>query len=146
MTALGRYARRLSGPLLDRIDLICRVEPIPPATLVGDRARAAEASAAVRERVIAARARQHRRLEGADALCNADMDAGLTRRMVPVGGRVVARLLALPEPQLLSGRGFDRVLKVARTIADLDGRERLTSEDVDEALGYRVSALDLMAA
>jgi magnesium chelatase family protein len=74
------------------------------------------------------------------------MDAGLTRRAVPVGGRVAARLLALPQQGLLSGRGFDRVLRVARTIADLDGRERLTSDDVDEALGYRVSALDLLAA
>jgi magnesium chelatase family protein len=144
--ALGRYARRLSGPLIDRVDLICRVEPLPPVRLLEARPADAEPSSAVRRRVLAARARQADRLRGTTALCNADMDAGLTRRVVRLDGAVTARLAAAPAREALSGRGFDRVLRVARTIADLDGRQAVTADDVDEALGYRVGALDLLAA
>jgi magnesium chelatase family protein len=144
--ALGRYARRLSGPLLDRIDLVCRVEPVAPVRLVGNQPSSAERSRAVRERVVAARARQESRLAGSGVSANAEMDARLTRKHVPAGGRVASRLLSLPDRGLLTGRGYDRILRVARTIADLDGRDRVAPEDVDEALGYRVSALDLIAA
>jgi len=144
--ALDRYARRLSGPLVDRVDLVCRVEPLPAAALVASGESGAEPSAVVQERVVAARARQRRRLAGKAALCNAEMDAGLTRRAIPLDAQVVTRLLALPAQAGLSGRGFDRVLRVARTIADLDGRKRVGVDDVDEALGYRVGAVDLAAA
>jgi magnesium chelatase family protein len=143
---MARYARRLSGPLLDRVDLVCQVEPVPPLELVGREARPREGSARVRARVIAARERQRRRLDGTGALCNADMDARLTRRLVPAGPEAVGRMLSLPDPGLLSGRGHDRVLRVARTIADLDGREAVEAADVDEALGYRVHAWGWLAA
>ena len=143
--ALGRYARRLSGPLVDRVDLVCRVEALPPAALVAT-GRAAESSAEVQERVVAARGRQAARLGATGASCNAEMDPRTTRRTIPLDARVVSRLLSLPEQGRLSGRGMDRVLRVARTIADLDGRPRVASDDVDEALGYRLGALDLLAA
>jgi magnesium chelatase family protein len=144
--ALGRYARRLSGPLVDRIDLICRVEALPPVRLLEPQQGRAEPSGAVRRRVVTARERQTGRLSGTPARCNADMDAGLTRRLVPLNGALAARLVTTSHGGPLSGRGFDRVLRVARTIADLDGRARVVVDDLDEALGYRVSALDLLAA
>jgi magnesium chelatase family protein len=142
---LGRYAARLSGPLLDRIDLACRVEAVPPVELVsagGPRT----ASGTVRERVIAARERQRERLGGSGAVCNGDMDGALTRRHVRIDPALRARLLSVRDRALLSGRGHDRVLRVARTIADLDGRKRVRERDVDEALGYRLGGSACLAA
>jgi magnesium chelatase family protein len=144
-TELGRYLRRLSGPLLDRIDLVCQVEQAPALELVGEGARRS-GSAVVRDSVVAARRRQQGRLAGTGALCNGDMDGRLTRREVPLDATLVARLLAARDRLQLSGRGHDRVLRVARTIADLDGREQLTESDVDEALSYRVDGMELAAA
>jgi magnesium chelatase family protein len=74
------------------------------------------------------------------------MDAPTTRRVVPVAAPLARRLLAVPDPGLLSGRGHDRVLRVARTIADLDGRDELATADVDEALAYRLSGFTGAAA
>jgi magnesium chelatase family protein len=74
------------------------------------------------------------------------MDARLTRRLVKVDRRIRGRLLSIPSRATLSGRGHDRVLRVARTIADLDGRAGIRSDDVDEALGYRVAGWDELAA
>ena len=134
---LQRYARRLSGPLIDRIDLVCEVAPVPTVELVGSRAQGAGSSEA-REQVVRARARQRERLRGTAALCNGEMDARLTRRVVPLERRLASRLLGVGDPALLSGRGQDRVLRVARTIADLAGRPRVGVEDLEEALAYRV--------
>ena len=139
-----RYHRRLSGPLLDRIDLICTIALPSREELVGDSARG-EGSAIVRERVVAARDRQARRLAGTGANCNAGMDGPITRRIVRLGaeGRSLLRSTTIGD---FSGRAHDRVLRLARTIADLDGRERVTADDVDEALGYKLSMPELAAA
>ena len=134
---LQRYARRLSGPLIDRIDLVCEVAPVPAVELVGSRPQGAGSSEA-REQVVRARARQRERLRGTAALCNGEMDARLTRRVVPLERRLASRLLGVGDPALLSGRGQDRVLRVARTIADLAGQPRVGVEDLEEALAYRV--------
>jgi magnesium chelatase family protein len=141
----GRYARRLSGPLLDRIDLVCQVDPVPLLELAEPR-DSRMTSATLRERVVAARERQRERLRDTGASCNGDMDSRSTRRLVRIDSAVRSRLLSVPGRLLLSGRGHDRVLRVARTIADLDGRERVEAADVDEALGYRVSGWDELAA
>ena len=135
-----RYGRRLSGPLLDRIDLVCQAAPPPAAELVDQRAEGAERSAAIRERVVSARERQRHRLAGSGAFCNADMDGRLTRRHGALGDAAVSRLLGSVEESGLTGRGHDRVLRLARTIGDLAGRERIASDDLEEALGYRLSA------
>jgi magnesium chelatase family protein len=142
---LGRYLRRLSGPLLDRIDLVCQVEQTAAVALVGgsDHQRASELA---RDRVSAARRRQCERLEGTAALCNGDMDGRLTRREVPLDDALAQRMLAARQQLDLSGRGYDRVLRVARTVADLDGREDLRESDLDEALSYRLDGFDLLAA
>ena len=144
-TELGRYLRRLSGPLVDRVDLVCQVEQAAPLELVGGRAGRGR-SEAVRKRVLAARLRQQRRLAGTGALCNGDMDGRLTRREIPLGASLTGRMLAARDRLDLSGRGHDRVLRVARTIADLDARDRLRESDLDEALSYRLDGLDLLAA
>jgi magnesium chelatase family protein len=145
---LGRYLRRLSGPLLDRIDLVCQVESVPAVELVGedDGSRARTSSAGVRDRVIAARERQRARRSGTDALCNGDMDARLTRRQVPLNAVLRAVLLGARGTATLSGRAHDRILRVARTICDLAGRERVTPTDLDEALSYRLHGWEAIAA
>jgi magnesium chelatase family protein len=139
-----RYQRRLSGPLLDRVDIVCQVSAPPPADLVAG--PQGERSGAIRERVVAARDRQRDRLGAGGIGCNADMDGRLTRRHVPVGDVAERRLLHRAEAGGLSGRGHDRVLRLARTIADLAGREEVGADDVDEALGYRAAAPALVAA
>ena len=128
-----RYRRRLSGPLLDRIDLVCEVGQPPPPQAVGN-GPPPETTASVRERVIAARGLQQERLRGAGAACNAAMDARLTQRHVVLAAAAEAVDLAA-----LSGRGQDRVLRLARTIADLAGSDLVEREHLDEALGYRMT-------
>ncbi|MEA2440222.1 MAG: magnesium chelatase family protein [Thermoleophilaceae bacterium] len=136
--ARARYQRRLSGPLLDRIDLVCQLEPTRPLELVSD-GDEREGTESVRARVAAARERQRRRLAGTSALCNGSMDARLTRLHVRLDKRLRARMLDGHSGADMSGRGHDRVLRLARTIADLAARERVLAEDIDEAVGYRLS-------
>ena len=143
---LARYQRRLSGPLVDRIDLVCQVEAVPTEQLVGDPSEQRAPSSEVRERVMTARRRQLVRLAGTGALCNGDMDGRLTRRQVPLEPEASTRLLAVRDRVALSGRGHDRVLRVARTIADLEGRERVAERDLDEALSYRLDPRELAGA
>jgi magnesium chelatase family protein len=143
--SLARYARRMSGPLLDRIDIVCDVRAVPPLELVKDEATG-EGSASVRDRVIAARECQQRRLKGTAATCNGDMDGRMTRRLVPVSAAVRPRLLAASNRELITGRGYDRVLRVAQTIADLEDEAAVAQRHVDEALGYRLGGSTLAAA
>jgi magnesium chelatase family protein len=96
--------------------------------------------------VFAARERQHARLCGTGALCNGDMDGRLTRRLVPLDSILSARLLAVRGVADLSGRAHDRILRVARTISDLDGRAQVTLPDLDEALSYRLDGWEAVAA
>jgi magnesium chelatase family protein len=143
---LARYQRRLSGPLVDRIDLVCQVDSVPTADLVADPGGRRTLSSDVRERVVAARRRQLGRLAGTAVLCNGDMDGRLTRRQVPLDAALEARLLGLHDRIALSGRGHDRVLRVARTIADLGARETVAESDLDEALSYRLVSWQRVAA
>jgi magnesium chelatase family protein len=135
----ARYARRLSGPLLDRIDLVCELGPARALELVGERREPGESSSAVRRRVVAARERQRARLAGTGATCNADMDLRLARRHVRLGSAARRHLLAAADGGgVLTARGHDRVLRLARTIADLAGRDAVGPDDLDEALGFRL--------
>jgi magnesium chelatase family protein len=140
----ARYGRRMSGPLIDRIDLVCQVDAVPPLGLANGTPGSAS-SAEVRERVIAARQRQVGRFHGTGLMCNADLDGRATREVARLDPRLRDQLSSLGE-RLLSGRGQDRVLRVARTIADLEGRECVGIGHVEEALGYRVSGWDEAAA
>ena len=143
---LARYQRRLSGPLVDRIDLVCQVESVPAEELVGPTDEARTHSSEVRDRVAAARRGQLARLAGTGRLCNGDMDGRLTRRQVQLDAPLAARLLAIRDRIALSGRGHDRVLRVARTIADLEGHETVTERDLDEALSYRLDTWQRVGA
>ena len=133
-----RYARRLSGPLLDRIDIVCEVPPVRPAALVED-GQPAERSASVRERVVAARERQAVRLAPHGVVCNGDMSAATTRRLVRLDRAGKDRLLAGHAALPLTARGHDRVLRLARTIADLAGSDAVTADHLDEAIGFRLA-------
>ena len=132
------YRARLSGPLLDRIDLQLEVASVPFRELT--RAAAGESSAAVRGRVLAARTRAGERLAGTGRRTNVELEAGEVRRFCQPDGDG-ERLLELAAAKLgFSARGVHRVLKVARTVADLEGCERLLARHVAEAIAYR--ALD----
>ncbi|HEX8744405.1 MAG TPA: YifB family Mg chelatase-like AAA ATPase [Thermoleophilaceae bacterium] len=133
----ARYHRRLSGPLLDRIDIVCPLARAPlVAVAPGD--PAPEGSAAVRERVVAARERQLARLEGSAAMSNAEMDTRETREHVRLAPELCDRLAAAACAGALTARGHDRVVRLARTIADLDGADRVAGRHLDEALSYRL--------
>jgi magnesium chelatase family protein len=130
----SRYLGRLSRPLLDRIDL--HVE-LPALSHAEFGASSGESSPAIRGRVQAARERQRARLRGLKIRVNAELNARQIRRFcsVPIEAE---RLLAAAMTQLgLSARGHDRVLKVARTIADLEGADGIDTEHCAEALQYR---------
>jgi magnesium chelatase family protein len=140
-----RYRARLSGPLIDRIDLVCQLTPLPALALASD-AAPGEGSAAVRARVVAARERQSARWATTDASCNAELGAAATRLLVPLDGAAARPLAAALDTGVLTGRGHDRVLRVARTLADLAGARRVGREHVTEALGYRAVAPGRTAA
>jgi magnesium chelatase family protein len=130
-TAVDRYRARISGPLLDRIDLHVTVARVPYGELAG--AAAGEDSAAIRTRVVAARGRQHARartlnarLRGADLRLHATLDTPSS-----------ALFEGVMQRERLSARSFDRIVRVARTIADLAGAEQVAREHVAEALLFR---------
>jgi magnesium chelatase family protein len=132
-TAKNRYAAKLSGPLLDRIDMIVRVDPPTRDDVMSD--RATQGSAELRERVVAARARQAGRLGG--ARCNADMTPTEARALCRLDRGARTTLYRAHEHAALTVRGHDRILRVARTIADLAGREQIERADVAQAVAYR---------
>jgi magnesium chelatase family protein len=130
--SVRRYRAKLSGALADRIDIAVSVER-PTAEQMS--AGPAADSASVRERVLAARERQERRMGG--HRCNAEIDLLELRRACRLG-RSAKRMLADGHATLgLSGRGHDRVLRLSRTIADLDGAERVSEDHVAKALTLR---------
>jgi magnesium chelatase family protein len=130
--SVRRYEAKLSGALADRIDISVAVEQ-PAAEAL--RSGPGERSAAVRERVVAARERQAARLGG--GRCNADMGPGVARRACRLDRRA-EELLERSHSRLgLSGRGYERVLRVARTVADLTGRDRVGTDELGQALSLR---------
>ena len=132
---IQRYRAKISGPLLDRIDL--HVEA-PALSLADLRAPAAgEASAPLRDRVQAARTRQLRRFAGSKATSNARMTHGQIRRHCAIDSSLGDLLQHAMEELSLSARAHDRILKVARTIADLAGAEAIASNHLLEAIQYR---------
>ncbi len=133
---IQNYLGRISGPLLDRIDLHVEVPPVKFREITSE--RTGEPSAQIRERVVAARQRQQTRFADRPKItCNARM-----------GSRELKRYCALNEPTLellkfamsdlnLSARAYDRILKVARTIADLAAADAIAGEHISEAIQYR---------
>jgi magnesium chelatase family protein len=133
--AAQRYLTKLSGPLVDRIDIVLHIERPSREDLTSEQASAS--SSEIRARVIEARERQARRLTGARGRCNGDMTSAQARRLCLLGDDATTVLYQAYERVGLSVRGHDRVLRVARTLADLDGRERIERRDVTQAVAYR---------
>jgi magnesium chelatase family protein len=133
---MQRYLGKISGPLLDRIDIHIEVTPVPFDKLSED--RKGEGSVAIRQRVTAARAVQTQRFEGLENVhYNAQMNSKQIRNYCKLDESSKRLLKNAMERLNLSARAYDRILKVARTIADLDGTETIQSEHIGEAIQYR---------
>ena len=131
-----KYLNKISGPLLDRIDIHVEVVPVPFDKLSG--APPSEPSEAIRERVVRAREIQEERfVEWKEVHCNAQMTSKLIRKFCQLDEAGVALLKNAMERLGLSARAYDRILKVSRTIADLDGSEVIRPDHVAEAIQYR---------
>ncbi|MBM3500795.1 MAG: YifB family Mg chelatase-like AAA ATPase [Armatimonadetes bacterium] len=132
---IRKYLARLSGPLLDRIDIHVEVPRLAPEEL--EQFAPSEPSDVIRARVRLARQRQTERFAGSGIHCNADMTAGAIREFCKLTNDVASLLRAAVDQFGLSARAYDRILKLSRTIADLEGAESLLVHHVAEAVQYR---------
>lgn len=133
---ISRYLSKISGPLLDRIDIHCEIQAVPFSQL--SRMQPGEPSAAIRERVIKARKIQEARFKDFKGVyCNAMMTEKMLRLFAQPDESSLDMLRMAMERLKLSARAYGRILKVARTIADLDGSEKIMSQHIAEAIGYR---------
>ena len=134
---LERYRRKISGPILDRIDLHVAVPRLLPEELVAVEGDGGEGSAAIAGRVKAAREIQRTRWAESGCTCNAELPERLVKKSLHLDLKVRPFLASMAGRLRLSGRGISRVLKVARTIADLAASEKVEVSHVAEALAYR---------
>lgn len=133
--AVHRYMAHISGPLMDRIDIHIEVVPVSIAEM--STTESGEPSSQIRRRVVAARDIQRQRFEGLDIHCNAMMNSSMLRKFAPLN-RACSELLELAMARLnLSARAYDRIIKVARTIADLEAKPNIEPQHISEAIGYR---------
>ena len=135
MSTISRYQKRISGPLLDRIDIHIEVPRVDYDKLMAD--RLGEPSEAIQTRVERAREKQRQRFEGTSLSSNADMGPGEVRKICQLDetGRGLVR--AAMQQLQMSARAFHRILKLARTIADLAGSEQIETPHLAEAIQYR---------
>ena len=134
-SAIHRYFGRISGPLLDRIDMHIEVSPVPISDMTSTKEE--ESSRTIRERVIRARQRQEQRFEGTNIHSNSMMNSRMLRTFCALEPSVRTLLERAMERLNLSARAYDRIIKVARTIADLEASEQITAAHIAEAIGYR---------
>ena len=133
---IQRYMNKISGPLLDRIDIQCEIQPVAFKDLAY--LKPGEPSSAIRERVIAARKIQEDRYKDYNGIhCNAQMTERMLHDFAQPDEKSLDMLRMAMEKLKLSARAYGRILKVARTIADLDGKEKIEMRHVGEAVGYR---------
>jgi len=132
---VSRYRKRISGPLLDRIDMHIEVPRLLPGELLSK--QAGEKSASIQARVIAAREIQTRRFAGTPYHCNAQMGSKALRQFCQLSEECESLLRAAIDQFALSARAHDRIIKLARTIADLEGSEQIKVPHIAEAIQYR---------
>ena len=135
LTQVLRYQKRISGPLLDRIDIHIQVPRVDYEKLSGD--RLAEPSAKIRERVERAREHQRKRLAGTNLQCNGDMGPAEVRQFCAIDDASKNLLRAAMQQMQLSARAYHRILKLSRTIADLAGSDKIETPHLAEAIQYR---------
>lgn len=133
--APAKYLAKVSGPLLDRLDIHIEVPQVDFKKLSDD--EKGESSAEIKKRVDKARKIQQKRFEGTNIKCNAKMSASMTRKYCKIGEKEKAFLEKSFEKLGLSARAYDKILRVARTIADLDGCENIELAHLTEAVQYR---------
>ena len=133
---MAHYRERLSGPLRDRLDLTVEVPALPLDTLSGD--ASGESSSTVRARVVAARARQTARQAADGVSTNTELTPALMAKYCAMDQASIRLLRSATTRLSLSARGYDRVRKVARTIADLNGDDRIAPDHLAEALQFRM--------
>lgn len=134
-TQVKRYMGRISGPLLDRIDIQCYMQNVSYEELRG--LQAGEPSQAIRERVIAARKIQQQRFRSTGIYCNAQMSSRMLRKFCILDEQSENSLQIAMHRLGLSARAYDRILKVARTIADLDGSEKIQNIHILKSISFR---------
>ena len=133
---IQRYLGKISGPLLDRIDIQCEITPVPFNDI--SKAQPGEPSAAIRERVIKARQVQENRFKNVHGVyCNAQMSERMIHEYAEPDEAGINLLRMAMERLKLSARAYNRILKVARTIGDLEGTPHVQSHHLAEAIGYR---------
>ncbi len=133
---IQKYMSKISGPLMDRIDLQIEVTPVAFDDLSSGETY--ETSATIRERVVAARCVQEERFKNAEGVyCNAQMTEKMIHQYATPDEAGLARLHSAMEMLSLSARAYTRILKVARTIADLEGAEQVKAHHISEAISYR---------
>jgi magnesium chelatase family protein len=133
---IQRYMNKISGPLLDRIDIHCEVAVVPFKQL--SQMQPGEPSAVIRERVIKARQIQEQRFKDYRGVyCNAQMTERMIHLFAESDQQSLDMLRMAMERLSLSARAYSRILKVARTIADLEGSDHIQSQHIAEAIGYR---------
>ena len=133
--AVHRYLGRVSGPLMDRIDLHVEVTPVSREEMSSE--EVAESSTVVRERVMRAREVQAKRFQGLGIYTNTMMSSAMLRKFCPLSPTARRLLDAAMDRLQLSARAYDRIIKVARTIADLEGEADIQPQHISEAIGYR---------
>jgi len=139
-SAITTYQKRISGPLLDRIDMLLHVPRVEYQKLSS--ARLGESSADIRQRVVKARERQAKRFAGTELFSNADMTPAEVRQYCVLDAASQALMQVAMRQMQLTARGFHRVLKLARTIADLADCEAITQVHLAEALQYRAKEFE----
>ena len=133
---IHKYLNKISGPLLDRIDIQIEITPLSFKEL--SRTQPGESSAVIRQRVIAARRIQEERYrEQPGIYCNAQMTPALMRQFATPAPDDLVMLREIINRLQLSARAYDRILRLARTIADLEGSEKIQTHHLAEAVGYR---------
>jgi len=134
-STVARYQQRISGPFLDRVDIFVEVPHIDYEKLTDE--RAGESSENIRERVSAARARQLEHFGNNGITCNAEITAAQVRDFCKMEDSAQSLLKAATKQLYLSARAFHRILKLARTIADLENAETIKAPHLAEAIQYR---------